>query len=371
MRDSSRVWSVAGSLIGLLAVGAGVAVGDLQRRSLFFNGRERTWLVNVPESFRPGRPTPLVIAMHGGGGSAERFEPESGWTPVSEREGFIVVYPDGGLDPAGGDLAWDSFDFSNSPPNDLDFLLALVSFVKREFPIDDRRVYLTGFSNGSQMTNTLACSYADVFAAFAPVSGGWITAFGQGEQLCRPNNTVPTWIWRGENELQDFNGSGINRLTQDLQQLAFWRGFNDPAPTPAIVREVLPINDQGETRLYTTQVFARRPGFSAEVRFTVVSDFGHAYFPNAAELIWSDFFSRTVRPAGSPADIADFLGLFRPDGVVDANDFVAFIAAWANPNFVGAQFVDIADFLGFPEPDGVVDAADFVAFLSALVEEGL
>lgn len=368
MRHASWVLAVAGWVLGVAFVGQGAALGDLQRRSLLFNGRERSWLVNIPASYRPGRPTPLVIAMHGGGGSAERFEPESGWTPVSEREGIIVVYPDGGIDPPQGDLAWDSFDFSNSPPNDLDFVLTLVSFVKRELSIDDRRVYLTGFSNGAQMTNTLACSYADVFAAYAPVSGGWITAFGQGEQQCRPNNTVPTWVWRGQNEFQDLNNSGLNRLTQDLQQLAFWREFNAPAPTPVILEETLPINEQGETRLYTTQVFQRAPGFSAEVRFTVVSDFGHAYFPNAAELIWSDFFSRILRPAGSPADIADSFGQFRPNGVLDVADLFAYIGAFEGPAFAGPQFADIADSFGFPEPDGVVDVADLFAFLEAFTQ---
>lgn len=75
--------------------------------------------------------------------------------------------------------------------------------------------------------------------------------------------------------------------------------------------------------------------------------------------------------ACNPADIADFLGLPGPDGVLDGNDFALFLNALALPDNDPVRLVaDIANFLGDVAPpfgtggpDGVVDGNDVAAFL--------
>ena len=54
--------------------------------------------------------------------------------------------------------------------DDVGFARALVEAIAAEAPIDLRRVYPTGLSNGGAMTHRLGCEAADTFAAIAPMA---------------------------------------------------------------------------------------------------------------------------------------------------------------------------------------------------------
>ena len=66
-----------------------------ERRTLRVDGVERGYLVFLPPAYRPGYPIPLVLVFHGGGGRASGIAPHTGFSRLAEREGFVVVYPDG------------------------------------------------------------------------------------------------------------------------------------------------------------------------------------------------------------------------------------------------------------------------------------
>src|SRR5262249_28509332 len=55
--------------------------------------------------------------------------------------------------------------------DDVGFLNAVLDDVSRRFPVDPRRVYATGFSNGAGMVFRLAAASSERFAAIAPVAG--------------------------------------------------------------------------------------------------------------------------------------------------------------------------------------------------------
>jgi poly(3-hydroxybutyrate) depolymerase len=57
--------------------------------SLAHGGRDRTYRLHLPVT--PRSPAPLVIALHGGTGRGLGTEIISNLTPLSDREGFIVV----------------------------------------------------------------------------------------------------------------------------------------------------------------------------------------------------------------------------------------------------------------------------------------
>jgi polyhydroxybutyrate depolymerase len=110
----------------------------------------------------------LVVKLHGGFGSARQAESAYGWNALAEREGFAVAYPDG-LDRAwnaGGGCCGRS---ARTGVDDVAFIRAAVAAVGRMVPIDPRRVFATGMSNGGMMAYRLACD-TDVFAAVAPVA---------------------------------------------------------------------------------------------------------------------------------------------------------------------------------------------------------
>ena len=150
--------------------GAGTVSGSLQ-----FQGRKRTYLVHVPPSYNGSRPVPLVLVLHGGMGNAAGTEKLTGMSAKADKEGFIVVYPDGtGLL---GDriLTWNvGFGFGyalRKNVDDVGFMKALVANLGTKYSIDRARVYATGISNGGMMSYRLASDASDVFAAVAPVCG--------------------------------------------------------------------------------------------------------------------------------------------------------------------------------------------------------
>src|SRR5688572_1672387 len=64
--------------------------------SITIDGRVRTFIVNLPpDYYESSGALPLVIGLHGTGGSAEQFERDYGLTQRADNFGFVVVYPDG------------------------------------------------------------------------------------------------------------------------------------------------------------------------------------------------------------------------------------------------------------------------------------
>lgn len=152
------------------------APGDHERR-LEHGGRTRHYTVHVP----PGLPVegaggaPLLLAFHGGGGNASGFRAYAGLDALADREGFVVVYPDG-TGPLGRRLlTWNAGACCGYARkhgvDDVGFALAVLDSVTRALPIDAARVYATGHSNGAMISYRLAAEAADRIAAIAAVAG--------------------------------------------------------------------------------------------------------------------------------------------------------------------------------------------------------
>jgi polyhydroxybutyrate depolymerase len=133
----------------------------------------RTYGVYRPASL-PSGPAPLVIVLHGAVGTGAQAEQSYGWDAEADRGGFVAAFPDGvgrtwdASPDCCGKAAADHVD-------DVGFLTRLVTAVSALVPVDPRRVFLTGISNGALMAYRVACS-TQVFAAIAPVSGTMINA---------------------------------------------------------------------------------------------------------------------------------------------------------------------------------------------------
>jgi len=143
--------------------------------TLELDGFTRRWYEYVPESVRQsGDPAPLVVCMHGRGGSAESFIDLSGMNRVAEERGFIVAFPEAGVyqqRPGGlrNVLLWNG-SYQGKPIDDVSFILSMIGDIKGRYAIDDSRVYACGQSSGGMMTSELAVRAFKVFAAVAPWS---------------------------------------------------------------------------------------------------------------------------------------------------------------------------------------------------------
>jgi polyhydroxybutyrate depolymerase len=123
-------------------------------------GAQRTYRVHVPLSYDRANPAPLVVAMHRGDANMDEFANDAyyGLLSKSEREGFIVVFPNG---PAARAQQAD----------DVGFVRQVVANVFRQLSIERDRIYATGLGRGGAMVYRLACEAPGLFKAIAVVGG--------------------------------------------------------------------------------------------------------------------------------------------------------------------------------------------------------
>ncbi len=141
---------------------------------LTYQDYTRSYLVHFPAQ-RPTKGLPLVIVLHGGGGTPENALRMSEMNPKADKEGFIVVYPAGTSLIGHRLLTWNTWICCGYAlkhnVDDVGFIRALLEKLKREYPIDSKRIYVTGISNGAMLTYRLGLELSDQIAAIAPVAG--------------------------------------------------------------------------------------------------------------------------------------------------------------------------------------------------------
>ncbi len=159
------------------AAGSPLTTGE-HTITLNHGGRERSYIVHVPRVAAAKRPLPVVLSFHGGGGWAAQQQDSTRLHRLGEREGFIVVYPNGSGRMAGKLLTWNAGTCCGyATTNDIDdvgFVAALLDDLAQRTPLDRSRVYATGFSNGAMMAHRLAAERPDLVAAIAPVGGSMV-----------------------------------------------------------------------------------------------------------------------------------------------------------------------------------------------------
>lgn len=136
----------------------------------------RKYILHVPQGYNKNMATPLILAFHGGMGTAEIMAENYDWIPKSDKEGFIVAFPNGvSRLPSGKIATWNAGSCCGyaveSNSDDVGFVKAVISDIENKFNVDNTRIYANGMSNGGMMSYRLACEMSDTFAAIAAVSG--------------------------------------------------------------------------------------------------------------------------------------------------------------------------------------------------------
>jgi len=145
---------------------------------LVHKGVERSFRVCAPprRSGEGKRRRPLIVLLHGGGGTGVGISRQGDWDRMAVQEGFVTLAPDG------TSRAWNAGTCCGPPErdgvDDEGFVLAAVASVMAEHAIDPTRVFATGLSNGGMMAYRLACVAPHVFAAIAPVGCSSVWAPG-------------------------------------------------------------------------------------------------------------------------------------------------------------------------------------------------
>ena len=131
----------------------------------------RTYQIFVPA--RNGR-LPLVIALHGGGGNGAQLAKSAGLIDEAAKEGFVLALPEGSsrfgkLETwnAGGCCAYAM----REKIDDIGFIRALIDELERTQPVDAKRIYVVGMSNGGMMAERVAIELGDRIAGAAVFVG--------------------------------------------------------------------------------------------------------------------------------------------------------------------------------------------------------
>ncbi|KAF2005071.1 carbohydrate esterase family 1 protein [Amniculicola lignicola CBS 123094] len=112
----------------------------------------------------------IVVAVHYCTGTAQQYYSGSPYKTLSEQYGFIVIYPSS---PHSG-TCWDvssKATLSHNGGGDSNTIANMVKWTITTYAADAAKVFVTGTSSGAMMTNVLAATYPDMFAAGIAYSG--------------------------------------------------------------------------------------------------------------------------------------------------------------------------------------------------------
>lgn len=289
---------------GLLSCPAALAASAdaVPRLSLQHDGATRSYVVRVPPGLMATkRRVPLVLVLHGGGGNAEITERMTGFTVKAEKDGFIVVYPEGSSRFKDKLLTWNARHCCgyamNNKMDDVGFINALIDNLVRDYPVDPKRVYATGISNGGMMSHRLGIELSHKIAAIAPVVAA---LFGDEKTPGQPvsalmingmlDKSVPYQGGPPGGRFPDaWDGTSVKPA---IAQAEFWAKANRCAENP------------GKTERSPVTIWQYRCPGDAAVELQLLKDTGHTWpggqrgfrgaddpgsSLNATDVIW-DFF---------------------------------------------------------------------------------
>jgi polyhydroxybutyrate depolymerase len=240
--------------------------------------RQRTYRLFVPPSYDSRTRLPLVLDLHGSGGSSAGQARTSGFEAVAARDGFVVatLQAEGAL--------WN-VPVQEGRPDDVAYVADVIDHVAAGACIDVTRVYVTGFSGGGRMTSLVGCKLGARIAAIAPVSGlRWPAP-------C-PGRPIPVLTFHGladrQNPYAGHAGRGPQWLESVPEALAGWAGRN------GCDRDM--ILDDPDGPLSTMRYESCQDG--AAVRMIRVDGLGHAWTKrevDTTEVMWQFFSGHRLR----------------------------------------------------------------------------
>jgi polyhydroxybutyrate depolymerase len=207
----------------------------------------------VPPTYDGTKPVPVVLDLHGYSEGAQVHVLMSDLGHFGDQKGFVTVTPQGTAEPI---PRWDT----NFDSKDYAYIGDLLNEVDRTLCVDQRRVFVTGLSNGAFFTSSLVCKYADRLAAAAPVAGIRDVAG------CQPSRPVPVVAFHGtDDQFVSYNGGYGSAAAKLPAPDGSTRTLGNSATTPSTRpsdRETIP---------EITAAWAKRNGCATEPTETPVA----------------------------------------------------------------------------------------------------
>ena len=284
------------------AAGTAYDVG-VNCRTVELDGVDREYLVYVPQQ-RLER-APVVMMFHGSSGNGELFLRTSGWREQADRAGHVAVFPTGlryrVLDSGRRVTKWNDFslagevDLEERPPgypegapmpaDDVGFVDLMLADVDAGLPIDRKRVYASGFSNGAAFAARLSVDRSTRIAA-AAYSGGGMT------DVRSPARPVPTYATAGTLDDRVLEDTGLEELPLNPVEI-----LASPVVRPIIDRHLATLGLDPDlfgavARPQTTSLRWPAVGSGpdgAVLRFGMIGGMGHTWPDEFVPEFWEFF----------------------------------------------------------------------------------
>jgi polyhydroxybutyrate depolymerase len=302
------------AIITLAVIGTAASAQTRYDVKMTVDSVERQFIVVRPSGAVPAGGYPLVVMFHGTSGDGEKFYNISGWKEKGESEKFVTVFPSSleycFIDDSTGSphrtTKWNCGEAEEAKcpgeylKDDVKFVRLMLDTIAKTLPIDRRRVYASGFSNGGYFVTKLAVEMSDVFAAIAISAGGL-----HDLDAALPKRLIPLAYTIGDHD---------DRLTSALGIPAV--PFNDSALyyTRWIVNRYLATfglasSYTKDSTMYTITYRYTTPGAypgASEYSFTLFKDMGHQY-PNGVNypVTIANPFWQFFRQYQSPLSVED------------------------------------------------------------------
>ncbi len=141
-------------------------------KTILVDGRQREYIIHLPPGFNASTNLPLILALHGGGGTAKGAIPFYNLEGLADKNNCIIVYPNA------INKAWYIPGMSSrvkkidSTVDDIHFISLLLDYLIANYKVDNQRVFCTGISRGGMFSFYLADALNNRLAGIAPVCGG-------------------------------------------------------------------------------------------------------------------------------------------------------------------------------------------------------
>jgi polyhydroxybutyrate depolymerase len=274
--------------------------------SIQSGGLERTFLVHVPPSSSKTKLMPLLIALHGGDGTSQSMVSLTlgGLNSLADKEGFIVVYPDGVENQWNDGREGDFTRAHREKIDDVGFISALIDHLAQKHKIDSKRIYATGISNGAMMSYRLACELSHKIAAVAPVCGAMPLDL---VSRCSPAKPISVLVISGtEDRLVPWDGGSViggrGRILSVPDSVKYWVTLNQCSATPVTTMEA-DTDPQDGTRVREEVYGQGKDG--TEVILYAIEGGGHTW-PGGLQYLSEAVIGRTSRDIDADVVIWDF-----------------------------------------------------------------
>jgi len=284
--------------------------------TLTHENRPRKYLVHLPANADATTGLPLVLAFHGGGGTARGFARFTGFRECADRYGFIAVFPQGienhWYDDAYATIAEGRF----SPVDDLGFIRKLLAHLVLKYPVDPQRIYAAGMSNGGFFSFILGMKAADQFAAIAAVTAQLPRG---SETALTPPAPIPILLMNGTDDpLVPYEGGQlritlsprrrkrgkireVGPITSTRETIQYWLKHNEISGKPDVTQ--LPNTVQTDKTTVTRSEWTGSEG--NEVLLYTINGGGHCW-PGAAQYLPAGMIGRVNRDIDATEVIWDF-----------------------------------------------------------------